>query len=132
MLRFCTVLMLTTLISQEKLSKIFWLKTRKNVAVLHFLAVDNFDFTRKIVDKYLGEKFVKMLRFCTFQPLTTLISQEKLSRSKVLSKLNFWTKVNVQIVCKFQINWALVFTVECRIITVSAVINWLKKQELSS
>ena len=40
--------------------------------VLDFLAVDNFDFTRKIVKKNLGEKLVKM--------------------SGRLSKLNFWTK----------------------------------------
>ena len=32
--------------------------------VLVFLAVDNFDFTRKIVKKKLGEKLVKMLGFC--------------------------------------------------------------------
>ena len=32
--------------------------------VLDFLAVDNFDFTRKIVKKNLGEKIVKMLGFC--------------------------------------------------------------------
>ena len=32
--------------------------------VLDFLAVDNFDFTRKIVKKILGEKLVKMLGFC--------------------------------------------------------------------
>ena len=32
--------------------------------VLHFLAVDNFDFTRKFVNKNLGEKLVKMLGFC--------------------------------------------------------------------
>ena len=34
--------------------------------VLDFLAVDNFDFTRKIVKKKkkLGEKLVKMLGFC--------------------------------------------------------------------
>ena len=31
--------------------------------VLDFLAVDNFDFTRKIVKKFLGEKLVKMLVF---------------------------------------------------------------------
>ena len=31
--------------------------------VLDFLAVDNFDFTRKIVKKVLGEKLVKMLGF---------------------------------------------------------------------
>ena len=29
--------------------------------VFDFLAVDNFDFTRKIVKKNLGEKLVKML-----------------------------------------------------------------------
>ena len=44
-------------------------KTRENVVVLDFLAVDNFDFTRKIVKKNLGEKL------------------------GVLSKLNFWTKI---------------------------------------
>ena len=32
--------------------------------VLDFLAVDNFDFTRKIVKKNLGGKLVKMLGFC--------------------------------------------------------------------
>ena len=35
----------STLISREKL---FWVKTRENAAVLDFLAVDNFDFTRKM------------------------------------------------------------------------------------
>ena len=55
----------------RKLS-IFWGdKTRENVVVLDFLAVDNSDFTRKIVKKNWGEKLVKM----------------------VLSKLNFWTKI---------------------------------------
>ena len=32
--------------------------------VLDFLALDNFDFTRKIVKKNLGEKLVKMLGIC--------------------------------------------------------------------
>ena len=40
------------------------MKTRENVVVLAFLAVDNFDFTRKIVKKNLAEKLVKMLGFC--------------------------------------------------------------------
>ena len=31
---------------------------------MDFLAVDNFDFTRKIVKKNLGEKLVKVLGFC--------------------------------------------------------------------
>ena len=39
-------------------------KTRENVVVLDFLALDNLDFTKKIVKKYLGEKLVKMLGFC--------------------------------------------------------------------
>ena len=49
----------------RKLS-IFWggEKTRENVVVLDFLAVDNFDFMRKIVKKILGEKLVKMKGFC--------------------------------------------------------------------
>ena len=41
--------------------ELFWVKTRENAAVLDFLAVDNFDFTRKNVKKNLGEKLVKML-----------------------------------------------------------------------
>ena len=36
-------------------------KTREYVVVSDFLAVDNFDFTRKIVKTILGEKLVKML-----------------------------------------------------------------------
>ena len=39
-------------------------KTRENVVILNFLAVDNFYFTRKIVKKNLGKKLVKMLVFC--------------------------------------------------------------------
>ena len=37
--------------------------------VLDFLAVDNFDFTRKIVKKNLGEKLVKMLGFIKIEIL---------------------------------------------------------------
>ena len=41
----------STLISREN-CRFFWVwKTRENVVVLDFLAVDNFDFTRKIVKK---------------------------------------------------------------------------------
>ena len=39
-------------------------KARENATVLDFLAVDNFDFTTKIVKKNLGEKLVKKLGFC--------------------------------------------------------------------
>ena len=31
-------------------------KIRENVVVLHFLAVDNFDFTRKFVEKFFWVK----------------------------------------------------------------------------
>ena len=48
----------------RKLSIFLSGKTRENVVVLDFLAVDNFDFTRKIVKNILGEKLVKMLGFC--------------------------------------------------------------------
>ena len=48
----------------RKLSILLGWKTRENVVVLDFLAVDNFDFTRKIVKKNLGEKLVKKLEFC--------------------------------------------------------------------
>ena len=44
----------STLISREN-CQLFWgRKTRENVVVLYFLAVDNFDFTRKNVKKKFG------------------------------------------------------------------------------
>ena len=54
----------STLISRENCRFFFGWKTRENVAVLGFLAVDNFDFTRKIIKKNLGEKLVKRFGFC--------------------------------------------------------------------
>ena len=48
----------------EKIVDFLGWKTRENVVILDIIAVDNFDFTRKIVKKILGEKLVKMLRFC--------------------------------------------------------------------
>ena len=43
-------------------------RTRENVGVLQFLAVDNFDFAihRIFFSTFFGKKFVKLLRFCTF------------------------------------------------------------------
>ena len=55
--------------------ELFWVKIRENATVLDFLALDNFDFTRKNCQKNLGEKLEKMLWFWTFQSLTTLISR---------------------------------------------------------
>ena len=40
--------------TRKIVKKKIWRKTRENVVVLDFLAVDNFDFTRKIVKKKLG------------------------------------------------------------------------------
>jgi len=57
----------------RKLSNFFGVKTRENLVVLDILAVDNFDFTRKIVKKNFGKK-----------------NRENVG---VLSKLNFWTKI---------------------------------------
>ena len=51
----------STLISQENCRFFFGWKTCENVVVLDFLAVDNFDFTRKIAKQILAEKLVKML-----------------------------------------------------------------------
>ena len=56
--------MLTTLISRENCRIFLGEKTCENVVVLDCLAVDNFDFTRKIVKTILGEKLVKLLGFC--------------------------------------------------------------------
>ena len=57
----------------RKLSIFLGGKTRENVVVLDFFAVDNFDFSRKNVKKNLGGK----------------------TRENVggLSKLSFWTKI---------------------------------------
>ena len=48
----------------EKMVDFFEWKTRENVVVLDFLAVNNVDFTRKIDKKMLGQKLVKMLEVC--------------------------------------------------------------------
>ena len=50
-----------------------------NVRNLHFLSKNSTLIPEKIVN-FLGEKLVKMWWFWTFQLLTTLISQEKLSK----------------------------------------------------
>ena len=107
-LQFCTFCLLTTLIWQENCGNFFewkiresttvlcslsvdnfdlsrnlckqffeW-KIRETTTVLCCLAVDNFDLTRKITEIFLNERFVKILQFCTFWLLTTLISREKL------------------------------------------------------
>ena len=49
----------------EKIVDFLGWKTRENIVVLDFLAVDNFDFTRKIVKKKLGEKLVIRLNLWT-------------------------------------------------------------------
>ena len=50
----------STLIPREN-CRFLW---GENVVVLDFLTVDNFDFTRNVAKKILGEKLVKMLGFC--------------------------------------------------------------------
>ena len=50
----------------EKIVNFSGWKTRENVVVLDFLAVDNFDFTKKMVKKIWAEKLVKMLGFWAF------------------------------------------------------------------
>ena len=57
----------------EKIVDFFGWNTRENVVVLDFLAVDNFDFTRKIVLFFFGWK-----------------TRENV---EVLSKKSFWTKI---------------------------------------
>ena len=70
----------------RKIVELFWVKNRENAAVLDFLAVDNFDFTRKIVKNILGEKLVKMLGFALFSCWQLWFPEKN---CKVLSKLNF-------------------------------------------
>ena len=75
--QICTFWLLITLICQENLWKNFfeW-KIRETTTVLCCLDVDNFDLTRKIIEFFFNEKIVKILQFCTFWLLTTLIWQE--------------------------------------------------------
>ena len=63
------------------------MKTRENATVLYFLAVDNFDFTRKIVKNILGEK--------TRENATVLyfLAVDNFDFTKKIVKLNFWTKI---------------------------------------
>ena len=68
--------------------RFFGLKTRENVVVLDFLAVENFDFTRKIVKKNLGKNFVKMLWFFIF--FLTLFLRAK---TRKVSKQNFFSSI---------------------------------------
>ena len=56
--------------------------------VLDFLAVDNFDFTRKIVKKILGEKLVKMLGFCQFE----FLDKNLTFRIVCIQKETFWAR----------------------------------------
>ena len=55
----------STLISREN-CRIFGWKTRENVVVLDFLAVDNFDFTRKIVKKIWAKNSWKCVGFLLY------------------------------------------------------------------
>jgi len=80
----------STLIFPRKIVELFWVKTRENAAVLDFLAVYNFDFTRILSKKILGEKFVKMSVIRAFLVVDNFRFPEK--NCKVLSKLNFLDK----------------------------------------
>ena len=74
------------------------MKTRENVGVLDFLAVDNFDFTRKIAQKKLCEKLVKMLGFCQNRILgqkfdfSNSVKKRKLDFTTLFSKRIFNVK----------------------------------------
>ena len=59
--------------------------------VLDFLAVDNFDFTRKIVGKILGEKLVKMLGYLHFLVVDNFDLPRKIV--KFCQNQIFWTKI---------------------------------------
>ena len=75
-------------------------KIRENVVVLDFWAVDNFDFTRKIVKKRnLGEKLVKCCGFVKIEFLDKNLTfrivwmyEEKYFI--VFSRRNCWPKPN--------------------------------------
>ena len=81
----------STLISQEKLSNCFGWKNRENGVVLGFLAIDNFDFTRKIVKKNLGEKLVKNVGDLHFVVVDNFHFPRKIV--KFCQNWIFWTKI---------------------------------------
>ena len=59
---------------EKKCQKNFVWKTRENVVVLDFLAVNNFDFTRKNVKTVLGENLVKCRGFVKIEFLDKNLS----------------------------------------------------------
>ena len=75
----------------------------ENVVILDFLAVDNFDLTRKIVKKNLGWKTREIVVVLDFLAVDNFDFTRKIVKKKVgwktlenvgvLSKLNFWTKI---------------------------------------
>ena len=67
-------------LSKNSTSGFFGWKTRENVVVLDFLAVDNFDFTGKIVD-FFGVKNRENVVVLDYVAVEKLV------------KLNFWTKI---------------------------------------
>ena len=87
----------------RKIIKLFLVKTRENAAVWDFLAVDNFDFTRKIVKKNLGLKTRENVVVLDFFAVDNFdFSRKNVKKNLggktrenvgVLSKLNFWTKI---------------------------------------
>ena len=62
----------------RKIVELFWVKTRENDAVLDVLAVDNFDFTRKIVKKKFGWKTRENVRDLHFLSCWQLWFPEKI------------------------------------------------------
>ena len=64
-------------------------KTRENV-IMHFLDVDNLDFTRKNVEKKLDEKLVKKVGDGTLA-IDNFDFPKKMSKDNVV-KIEFWIK----------------------------------------
>ena len=90
MFNFCTKIQLLFL---EQIVDFFGWKTHENVVVLDFLAVDNFDFTRKIVDFYFGWKTHENVVVPDFLPIDNFDFTRKKKIGEKLAKLNFWTKI---------------------------------------
>ena len=83
---FCTFWLLTTLISREKLWKLFWWKNSSKHNGFPLFVFWQLWLHVKNRGNYFDEKIVKTQRFCTVCPLITLISRNKIVKKFLMKK----------------------------------------------
>jgi len=74
----------------RKIVQLFWVKNREIAAVLDFLAVDNFDFTRNIVKKKFGWKTREIVVVLDFLAVDNFYFTRKIVKKKKIWVKNSW------------------------------------------